>query len=168
MRTSVPSTLSKVYCTLSLIALGCLGEAAAAAQEAGIPQPIPFSHRLHAGRERMACVTCHAETGPRGQHMSIAQPASCLGCHRTVVKGRDVITRAAGKKLQWEPVWFLPDFVWFSHRTHARATGCVTCHGPVEQLDVLWRQVETNMKFCRNCHKQTGAKAECGTCHVMR
>ena len=151
-----------------LIALGSQGEAAAGAEEAGIPQPIPFSHRLHAGRERMACLTCHVETGARGQHMSIASPATCLGCHRTVLKGREAITRAVNRKLQWEPVWFLPDFVWFSHRRHARATGCATCHGPVEQRDVLWREVETNMKFCRTCHKQPGAKDVCGACHVVR
>lgn len=110
--------------------------------------------------------------------MSIAPASACMGCHRTVGAERPAIRRlaeaagAAGrgakKGLEWEPVWFLPDFVWFSHRRHARAAGCAVCHGAVEQRDELWREVETNMKFCRGCHVKTGAKAVCGTCHRER
>lgn len=156
----VPSTLPKVYSTLSAIAL--LSSGVAAQDRNGIIQPVPFSHRVHAGAARMACAACHVETGPRGERMSIAPVATCRSCHRT---GASFARR---KTIAWEPVWFLPDFVHFSHRVHARSTGCQTCHGPVEQRDILWREVETNMKFCRNCHKQTGAKAVCGTCHALR
>ena len=167
MGISVPSTLPLVYSTLLPIALVCLGDISAA-QENGIVQPVPFSHRLHASRERIGCLVCHVETGSRGQHMSIAPLSTCVACHtRKRIAGLPKAAVRSGR-VTWEPVWFLPEFIWFSHRTHARATGCATCHGPVEQRDVLWREVETNMKFCRSCHKQTGAKDVCGTCHALR
>lgn len=185
MRTSVPSTLPKVYPTGFSKALGSGGGlplallAAAlpslmqAAQSPGIEQPIPFSHRVHTSLAKLACNACHRLAGPAGRDMSIPPATSCLGCHRTVASTTPAIKRLstavrAGRPIEWEPVWFLPDFVWFSHRRHARAAGCATCHGPVEQRDVLWREVETDMKFCRSCHVKTGAKAICGTCHAER
>lgn len=105
--------------------------------------------------------------------MSIAPAGACMGCHRTVAAERPAIRQLAAaararRAIRWEPVWFLPDFVWFSHRRHAEAAGCAVCHGAVEASDELWRQVETNMKFCRSCHVKTGAKAECGTCHPVK
>lgn len=180
MRASVPSTLPKVYPSLFWKALGVLGYWALSffdlpllRGEEGILQPVPFSHRVHAGSAKLPCAACHRETGPLGRDISIPPVSACLGCHRTVAAGRPAIRQLAalgraGKRVDWEPVWFLPDFVWFSHRRHAKAAGCAVCHGAVEQREVLWREVETNMKFCRACHVRTGAKAICGTCHLER
>lgn len=61
----------------------------------------------------------------------------------------------------------MPDFVWFSHQRH-RQIDCGRCHGPVWERDVITREVNHSMKFCRSCHVETGAKVVCGTCHVEK
>ncbi len=91
-----------------------------------------------------------------------------MGCHRTVAAGskaiRDLARLAQQQKLNWTPVYELPDFVRFDHRRHTAAT-CNKCHGAVETQDAAEQTVDINMKFCRGCHLETNAKATCGTCH---
>lgn len=62
-------------------------------------QPVPYSHRVHAGEMRIDCLYCHfaAETSRRAG----VPPASvCMNCHRTVTAGGDAIAteRAAAAK----------------------------------------------------------------------
>ncbi|MBM3793712.1 MAG: hypothetical protein FJW31_06520 [Acidobacteria bacterium] len=139
-----------------------------------MPQPMPFRHRVHSGGApaRLACATCHRETGTGGHSMSLPPAQVCMGCHRTVAREKPAIATLAAaarnrRRIAWEPVWFRPEFVRFSHHTH-RASACAVCHGPVAERDALWREVETNMKFCRVCHEQNGARIEGGTCHAER
>jgi hypothetical protein len=95
-----------------------------------------------------------------------------MGCHRTVVATRPAIRRLARWASQRrspprEQVYEMPDFVWFSHQRH-RQIDCGRCHGPVWERDVITREVNHSMKFCRSCHVETGAKVVCGTCHVEK
>jgi len=54
------------------------------------PQPIQFSHRLHAAEVGMDCLACHygAETS---RHAGIPSPDLCMGCHKHVTAGFDVM-----------------------------------------------------------------------------
>jgi Cytochrome c7 and related cytochrome c len=127
-------------------------------------QPFPFSHRQHAER-KIPCAACHT-AGTKA--MSILSPTGCMGCHKTIATDKPAIKQLARtKKIEWEKVYELPYFVWFSHRRHAK-TACQTCHGPVETRDVLEVEVQHSMRDCRACHVQTGARNECGTCHEAR
>ena len=43
-------------------------------------QPVPFSHKLHAGRLKMDCRYCH-NTVERTSHAAVPPTATCGNCH---------------------------------------------------------------------------------------
>ena len=47
------------------------------------PQPIAFSHRLHAGELQVSCVYCHSGA-ERSRHAGIPAANVCMNCHRFV------------------------------------------------------------------------------------
>ena len=53
------------------------------------PQPIAYSHRLHAGELQIDCQYCHfaAETS---RHAGVPPVSVCMNCHKTVTAGWDV------------------------------------------------------------------------------
>jgi hypothetical protein len=119
-------------------------------------QPIPFSHSVHIGTASLKCVDCHvgALTAERA---GMPAAKTCAACHGTKY-ARDV---------PWVKVYDLPDFVVFSHKTHAARAQGGDCHGPVERRDVLAKEVSTSMTACMNCHVRHGARADCSACHAL-
>lgn len=149
-------------------------------------QPIPFSHKLHAGTYKIDCRYCH--TGVEaGKRSSIPSVNVCMNCHRTVKTESPWIKKIANayndnKPLAWEKVHLLPDFVKFSHFQHIKAgKDCKTCHGLVETMDVVSQYKSLSMGWCVNCHrkapedgkllkelktkKHSQAPINCTTCH---
>ncbi len=142
-------------------------------------QPVPFSHKIHAGQLKLDCRYCH-NTVEKAGHAAIPPTATCGNCHgdsRTTaevpgVPGRNlgVIQPAStllepvrksletGDPIEWERVHDLPDFVYFNHSAHInRGVSCVSCHGRVDQMEVV-TQVETmSMKWCLDCHRNPEA-----------
>ncbi len=47
------------------------------------PQPIAFSHRLHAGEMQIACLYCHAGA-ESSRHAGIPAASTCMNCHKFV------------------------------------------------------------------------------------
>lgn len=47
------------------------------------PQPIAFSHRLHAGDLQVQCLFCHSGA-ERSRHAGIPPASVCMNCHRFV------------------------------------------------------------------------------------
>ena len=48
----------------------------------------------------------------------------------------------------------LPDFVYFNHSIHVnKGVGCNTCHGPVDQMPLMYQQATLQMEWCLNCHR---------------
>ena len=144
-------------------------------------QPLPFSHRLHAGTMRISCAYCHSGT-TRSRTAGIPSVATCMGCHRTTKTDRPAIrelTRlfASGQPLVWHRVHTLPDHVFFDHRPHVHAgIACQSCHGEVQTMEVVTRSMAMRMANCLACHRDphavlpTGASAvkgaeHCGACH---
>jgi hypothetical protein len=119
-------------------------------------QPVPFSHRIHAG-SRIGCQSCHpgATTAARA---GLPDAAKCRQCHPSMKKDVSAI--------EWVRVYRVPDFVSFSHQKHAGAH-CSTCHGPVESRDVLMKEVSTGMVACMDCHRQKKASVACNVCHEL-
>jgi hypothetical protein len=57
----------------------------------------------------------------------------------------------------------------FDHRQHAKAgVQCETCHGPVGQRVRLSQERDMSMGSCMNCHRETHASLDCGSCHEVR
>jgi hypothetical protein len=134
------------------------------------PQPIPFSHKTHAGKMKLACKMCHPNPDP-GETMTIAAPARCMECHSAIKSDSPAIQRLAGyakdgRAVPWTRVYVLPGFVNFSHRTHLRkGADCQDCHGPVAEREQLFPEPEISMGGCINCHREKKASVDCGFCH---
>jgi predicted CXXCH cytochrome family protein len=147
-------------------------------------QPIPFDHRVHAGRLGIGCLACHvyAERGPVAGVPSMAR---CRGCHRFVKEdAEDAAVDAQLKQLAarlaedgpiaWVRVHRVPDHVRFTHQPHVRGgVACRECHGAVETMAVVGQVAPLSMGWCLECHRRhqaarPGALArltDCTTCH---
>lgn len=62
--------------------------------------------------------------------------------------------------IEWVRVHNLPDHVYFNHSQHVVAgeVDCATCHGKVEEMEVLAQYSTLSMGWCINCHRQTEVK----------
>ena len=135
------------------------------------PQPIPFSHKTHS-RAGVKCLDCHSGATSR-ERAGLPAAGQCMLCHATVAKDRAAIRELSslaerGGELRWVRVYQVPDFVFFSHVNHAKAgERCSTCHGAVQERDVLAREVSTSMIVCMNCHARRQVSNECFLCHDL-
>ncbi|MGH9480465.1 MAG: cytochrome c3 family protein [Terriglobales bacterium] len=121
-------------------------------------QPIPFSHKLHAGDNHIPCQYCHAGVD-RSRLAPIPALNVCMGCHAVVDSNAAPIQKVAAsyaalKPIDWVRVYDLPQFVYFQHRWHiAAGIACQTCHGPVQEMDQIRQVQQWTMAQCLNCHR---------------
>jgi hypothetical protein len=121
-------------------------------------QPVPFSHRHHVQGLGIDCRYCHTAVE---QSSSAGMPSvqTCMTCHSQVWTDAPVLepVRQAyrtGEPLKWVRVNSLPDFVYFDHSIHvAKGVACETCHGPVAEMPLTWRQASLQMRWCLSCHE---------------
>ncbi|MGJ8664940.1 MAG: c-type cytochrome [Patiriisocius sp.] len=59
--------------------------------------------------------------------------------------------------VKWVRIHNLPDFAYFNHSQHVTVAGvaCQTCHGPVEEMEVMSQFAPLTMGWCINCHRET-------------
>jgi mono/diheme cytochrome c family protein len=59
--------------------------------------------------------------------------------------------------VKWVRIHNLPDFVYFNHAQHVSVAGieCQKCHGPVEDMEILYQHSSLTMGWCINCHRET-------------
>jgi hypothetical protein len=167
-------------------AAACLSYTAAEDPDAPGPlQPIPFSHKHHAGLYQIDCQYCHSGTDV-SPYAGVPSVELCMGCHAQFPKEYDEFEGirtlkqhwADREPIQWEQIHRLPEHVQFQHRAHVRAGfECQTCHGPVEQMDKLYLTEDTiwwpwalpakklEMGWCINCHRENNATQDCYACH---
>lgn len=157
---------------LCLLAASVLVVAAQSARQHPPPpvQPIPYSHKVHAGDLELKCNTCHLNSGS-GERMGFPATSVCMDCHSAIKTESPAIQKLASfekenRKIPWVRVYQIPSYVKFSHGAHLAAGGtCVKCHGNVKELDQLYREVEVNMASCVNCHRASKASIDCTYCH---
>ncbi len=141
-------------------------------------QPIPFSHKLHAGAMKIPCLYCHVNAD-KSKHSTVPALNVCMNCHGVVRKAFGSETESphikklveayqAGTPVQWVRVHMLPDFVFFNHKRHiARGVQCQTCHGEVQEMERVGQYSDLSMGWCVNCHRkpENNAPIQCDTCH---
>lgn len=138
----------------------------------GPAQPIPFSHKQHAGTLNLPCQFCHTMS-PSGQTLRIPQAAFCMQCHQTIATNNPGVEKLAAyakssSTIPWVRIYQLPSFVSFSHKTHlAHGITCQQCHGPVAQRVRLANEMDTSMAACIQCHRVHQASTDCDTCHML-
>ena len=59
--------------------------------------------------------------------------------------------------VKWVRIHNLPDFVYFNHAQHVSVAGvdCQKCHGPVEEMEIMYQHSSLTMGWCINCHRET-------------
>ncbi|WP_111658890.1 c-type cytochrome [Olleya aquimaris] len=64
--------------------------------------------------------------------------------------------------VKWIRIHNLPDFAYFNHSQHVVVGGieCQTCHGPVEEMEIMYQHAPLTMGWCINCHRETNVKVK--------
>ena len=148
-------------------------------------QPIEFSHKIHAGDNKIDCQYCHS-SAKHSKTSGIPSANVCMNCHMNIsevaedtkigLHGKEVLDKeiqklydAVGwdadklkytgetKPIEWVRVHNLPSFVYYNHSQHVTVAGikCQKCHGPVEEMDELYQFAPLTMDWCITCHKET-------------
>ena len=121
-------------------------------------QPVPYSHRLHAGEMEMDCRYCHANV-ERSHEAMVPPTQTCMGCHAQVHPESQRLAPVresfeSGESVEWVRVHQVPDHVFFDHSVHLSAgVGCATCHGRVDRMEVLAQAEPLSMSWCLDCHR---------------
>lgn len=135
-------------------------------------QPIAFSHKLHAGQYEIDCNYCH--TGVRkSKNANIPSPNICMNCHSGIrnVGGAEGVSPEIqkiydaienDKPIEWVRVHNLPDLAYFNHAQHVEVGGieCQTCHGEIQEMEVVGQASLLTMGWCIDCHRKTDVNAK--------
>src|SRR6476659_5173130 len=123
-----------------------------------IEQPIQFSHLHHVTDDGIDCRYCHTsvEDSP---FAGIPPTKTCMNCHSQVYSDSPALEPVRQSlrnnvPLEWVRVNNLPDYVYFDHSIHLnKGVACVTCHGQVDQMPLMWRENTLTMEWCLECHR---------------
>ncbi len=115
-------------------------------------QPIAFSHKIHAGDNKIDCQYCHS-TAKHSKHSGIPSVNVCMNCHKSIAEYNGPVTSERDKEfydaeiqkiydaigwdpenlayiegyeqkpIQWVRIHNLPDFAYFNHAQHVTAGG---------------------------------------------
>ena len=121
-------------------------------------QPVPYSHKLHAGDLGLDCRYCHTSVETAAM-AAIPPTETCMNCHARVRNESPALapvreSYATGRPIAWVRVHRLPDFVFFNHSAHVSAgVSCVSCHGRIDQMIEVKEVEPLNMAWCLDCHR---------------
>jgi hypothetical protein len=122
-------------------------------------QPVPFSHKHHAGELGIDCRYCHTSV-EKSSFAGVPPTQTCMTCHSQIWTNAPMLepVRASyrdNKSLSWTRVNALPDYVYFNHSIHvAKGVGCTTCHGQVAEMPLMYKANTLYMGWCLDCHRQ--------------
>jgi len=173
-----------------LFLAGLLGALAAgwgglpAARFARVPQPVAFSHKIHAEKAGTKCEDCHS-LREDGTFAGIPTLDKCAGCHAqpmgTSAEEKRFIDRyvTPNREIPWQVYARQPANVFFPHAFHVKLAhqDCGQCHGQQGRTDTLGPALVNrisgysgsphfqNMDACEDCHRRRGAANSCLACH---
>ena len=122
-------------------------------------QPVPYSHRFHVNELGLDCQYCHTNVA-MSPHANVPATETCMNCHAQIqTESLKLLpvreSWATGQPVEWVKVNFLPDYVQFNHAVHVtNGVGCETCHGRVDQMEVVYQAEPLSMGWCLECHRQ--------------
>lgn len=145
-------------------------------------QPIPFSHKLHAGNMQIDCQYCHTSVD-KSRFATVPSTSICMNCHSVARKDKPDIIRLSqfyseNKPILWKRIHKLGDFAYFSHSSHInKGIDCKHCHGDVVSMDKIKQVQKFTMGACLDCHRNAHSRMPeiknmvnrgpeyCGACH---
>lgn len=129
-------------------------------------QPIPFSHKLHAGQYEIDCKYCHSSV-EKSKHASIPGAYVCMNCHNAIKTTSPNMQKIYAyvendEPIQWVRVHNLPDLAYFNHAQHVKVAGldCTNCHGDIKNMEVVQQVSLLTMGWCIDCHRKTEVNAK--------
>ncbi len=152
-------------------------------------QPIHYSHKIHAGDNKIDCKYCHSSARV-SRTSGIPSLNVCMNCHKSIYEYNGEITEEYNKEfydgeirklyaasgwddenqeytgetqaVKWVRIHNLPDFAYFNHSQHVTVAGieCQTCHGPVEEMEIMYQFAPLTMGWCINCHNETNVRVK--------
>lgn len=123
-----------------------------------LKQPVPFSHDHHVSALGIDCRYCHSSV-ETAAYAGMPPTATCMNCHSQIWSDSPMLepvreSYRTGVPIQWTRVYDTPDFVYFDHSIHiAKGIGCVTCHGRVDRMPLMWQFTSLKMEWCLDCHR---------------
>ncbi|MEI6351757.1 MAG: cytochrome c3 family protein [Verrucomicrobiota bacterium] len=123
-----------------------------------VNQTVPFSHQHHVGGLGIDCRYCHTSV-ETSAFAGIPPTHTCMTCHSQLWTEAPLLAPVrqsliTGQPLRWRRVHNLPDYVYFNHSIHiAKGVGCVSCHGRVDEMPLMWKANTLYMKWCLDCHR---------------
>jgi hypothetical protein len=127
-------------------------------------QPIPFSHKIHVEQLGIDCRYCHSFVDVAG-HSNVPSGNTCWNCHEHIQRDSPKLTPLHrsmnpsfpgydGKPIEWVRIHKLPEFAYFDHSAHVnRGISCQSCHGDVNQMEVVYQVESLSMGWCLECHR---------------
>lgn len=187
-----------IFCTVIVFLLGSAYFAYSWMSQIGIDQgyapvqPIHYSHKIHAGVNKIECQYCHSSARV-SKHSGIPSLNVCMNCHKSIYEYKGTaegptaddlangytnefytkeikkLYKAVGwdeenqkytgesQPVEWVRIHNLPDFAYFNHSQHVTVgkIECQTCHGPVEEMEIMYQYSPLTMGWCINCHRET-------------
>ena len=101
--------------------------------------------------------------GELSSHSNVPTNQVCFNCHGAG-KGQiklaspklEPVRKAAetGDPIKWVKIHKAPDYVYFNHSAHLnRGISCVSCHGKVNEMEVVYHDQPQSMGWCLDCHR---------------
>lgn len=121
-------------------------------------QPVMFSHLHHVSGLGISCVYCHTSVEV-SSFAGIPPTHTCMTCHSQIWLNSPMLepvreSYRTGVSLEWNRVHDLPGFVYFNHSSHVnKGIGCTTCHGPINEMNLVYKYASLQMEWCLDCHR---------------
>ena len=125
-------------------------------------QPIQFSHKHHVGDEGIDCRYCHTSV-ESSAYAGIPPTKTCMNCHSVLFNNIGYLepireSYRTDQSIQWVKVHRLADYVYFNHSIHInKGIGCSSCHGPINQMPLVFQASPLTMSWCLDCHRNPQA-----------
>src|SRR5690606_39749801 len=86
---------------------------------------------------------------------------STLSLHDALPISYRAVEQYVQKPIDWVQIHKLPDHAYFNHAQHFEVAGiaCQTCHGAVEEMEVVKQFSPLTMGWCIDCHRTTDRKS---------
>jgi cytochrome c7-like protein len=121
-------------------------------------QPVEFSHKHHVGDDGIDCRYCHTSVD-KSPFAGMPSTQVCMTCHSQIWTDSPELAPVresfvTGRPIVWNRVHDLPDFAYFDHSIHVKkGVSCVSCHGRVDEMPLVWKEKDLTMAWCIDCHR---------------
>lgn len=122
-------------------------------------QPVHFSHKHHVQGLGIDCRYCHTSV-EESAYAGMPSTKTCMSCHSMVWTNAELLeivreSYRTDRSIEWTRVHDLPDFAYFDHSIHVKkGIGCASCHGPVDEMPLMWQENSLQMEWCLSCHRE--------------